>query len=362
MPSRGQVLCVAGEASGDAILAPVVDVIRGLGCDAIGVGGDASAARGLGLLGHAREVAGHGIVEAVHTLPAVWRAWRALSGALPGARAVVLVDFPEVNLRLLRRAAGLGVPVVYLAPPQAWAWRAWRARELAAARRVGCLLPFEAAWYRARGVAAECVGHPLAARAVLPAAAGSAIALLPGSRAAAVRRLLPIQLAAAARLARRVADLTVHVGVAATVDRGEVEAAFAAAGLRGAVHAGADAALAAATVALAGAGTATLHAALAGRPVVTMAALHPVSAAVARRLVRVEHVGLPNLVLGRRVFPEVVLDGCTADAVAAAAEPLLRAPEGYAGALAALRRRVTVPDGAARVARWVAEAVSEGRG
>lgn len=357
MPSRGQVLCVAGEASGDAILAPVVEVIRGLGCDAIGVGGDAAAARGLEVLAHARDVAGHGIVEAVHTLPAVWRAWRAISARLPAARAVVLVDFPEVNLRLLRRAAGLGVPVVYLAPPQAWAWRAWRARELAAARWVGCLLPFEAAWYRARGVAAVCVGHPLAARGALPVAAGPGVALLPGSRIAAVRRLLPIQLAAAARLAARVAGLTVHVGVAATVDRGEVAAAFAAVGLRGAVHAGADAALARATVAIAGAGTATLHAALAGRPVVTMAALHPVSAAVARRWVRVEHVGLPNLVLGRRVFPEVVLDDCTPAAVAAAVEPLLRAPGSLDGALAELRRRVTVPDGAARVAGWVAEAV-----
>lgn len=351
-------LCVAGEASGDAILAPVVDAIRSLGCDAIGIGGDASAARGLHLLGHARDVAGHGIVEAIGTLPALGRAWVRLNRVLPRAKALVLVDFPELNLRLLRRAHRRGIPAIYLAPPQAWAWRSHRAASLAMARRVGCLLPFEAEWYRSRGIAAECIGHPLAERPPLPPADGMGLALLPGSRGPTVRRLLPIQFAAAARLVRRFPGLTVHVGVAETIDRAFVERAFAAADLPGALHTGADAALAASTVALAGAGTATLHAVLAGRPVVTMAALHPLSAAIARRLVQVDHAALPNLVLGRRAFAECVLGACDPAALADALDGMLRAPDRWQPAIAEVRARVSRPDGMARVAGWVKEMVA----
>lgn len=358
LSARPIVLCVAGEASGDALLAPVVDAIRALGCDAIGVGGDASAARGLHLLGHARDVAGHGIVEAIGTLPALGQAWIALNRWLPRAKALVLVDFPELNLRLLRRAHRRGIPAIYLAPPQAWAWRPHRAASLARARRVACLLPFEAEWYRAHGIAAECVGHPLAERAPLPSADGMGLALLPGSRDPTVRRLFPMQLATAARLVRRFAGLSVHVGVAETIDRAFVERAFAAASLPGAVHTSADAALAASTVALAGAGTATLHAVLTGRPVVTMAALHPLSAVIARRLVKVEHVALPNLVLGRRAFAECVLGACHPAPLADALDGMLRAPERWQPAIAEVRARVRRPDGMARVAGWVREVVA----
>ncbi len=348
-----RVLCVAGEASGDALLAPVVATIVARGARAVGVGGDRSAEAGLELVAHARDVAGHGLVEAVHTVPAVWRAWRRLRALLAEVDGLVLVDFPEVNGRLLGRATRRGLPAIWLAPPQAWAWRPWRARSVARARHVGCLLPFEAEWYRARGVDAACIGHPLAARDPLPMPGGMGLALLPGSRAPTVARLLPMQLEAAAHLRRRFPALTVHLGVAPTLDAAPLAAALRASGLPGAVHRGADAALAASTVALAGAGTATLHAALAGRPVVTMAALHPISAAVARRLVRVEHAGLPNLVLGRRAFPERVLDDCRAESLADALAPLLADPGGWAAPLAELRARVHRPEGAAVIEGWV---------
>lgn len=339
------VLCVAGEASGDRLLAPAVAHLRARGARAVGLGGDACAAAGLELLAHARDVAGHGLVEALHTAPAVLAAWRALAARLPAARALLLVDFPELNLRLLRRAHAVGVPALYLAPPQAWAWRAHRTRALALARWVGCPLPFEAEWYARRGVAAECIGHPLADRPAPPRPAAPALALLPGSRAPTVARLLPLQLRAAARLRRRWPALTVHIGVAPTIERAPLGAALAASGLPGALHADADPALAASTVALAGAGTATLHAALAGRPVLAMARLHPLTWAVARRLVRVDHVALPNLVLGRRAFPERVQGDCDPAALADGLAPLLDAPERWDVDLAEVRRRVHRADG-----------------
>lgn len=353
MPGRGVtrvVLCVAGEASGDALLAPAVARLATTGFAPAGVGGDRAVAAGLHALGHARDLAAHGLVEAAGTLPAWLRARRALLAALPAARAAVLVDFPELNLRLLRRATRAGVPVAWLAPPQAWAWRAHRAAQLRAAAWVGCLLGFEAEWYRARGVPAEWVGHPLAARPPLPAPATPGLALLPGSRDSAVRALLPVMLAAAARLRAAAPGLALTLAVAPTVDRLFVRRAVEAADLPVALFDDAPAALAGASVALAGAGTATLEAALAGRPPVALARLHRLSAAVARRLVQIPHVALPNLVLGRRAFPERILDDCTAPAVAAAAAALLAEPAACAADLAELRARCHRPDGAEQFA------------
>ena len=309
-------------------------VLPGLG-RSVGIGGDAAAAAGLELVGHARELAAHGLGEAVGTIPAWWRAYRRAMAVLPQVDAALLVDFPEMNLRLLRHARLSGRPVYYLAPPQAWAWRPWRASALREADGVGCLLPFAADWYAARGVPAEWVGHPLAERPAPPRAEHAALALLPGSRDPTVHRLLPIMLAAVARL-----GCPAHLAVAPTVDRMRLRRAVAASDLPVRLHDRSEDALAAATVALAGAGTATLEAALAGRPVVTLARMSAGTAAVARRLVHTPHFGLPNLVLDRRAFPERIQGGCDAVGVAADAAPMLAAPGRWDEALGALRARM----------------------
>ncbi len=338
------VLCVAGEASGDACLAPIVARL-----DApFGVGGDASAQAGLEVIGSARDLAAHGLTEALATLPEWRRTWLRVCRRLPDARAALLVDFPEMNTRLLRRARAHGVPVAYLAPPQAWAWRPWRAQALRDASWVGCLLPFAADWYAARGVPAEWVGHPCAERVPPPHAPRAALALLPGSRDPSVRRLLPIMLAAVARL-----RCPAHLAVAPTIDRAFLERATTACGLDVRLHDDAADALAASTVALAGAGTATLEATLAGRPTVTLVRLSGTTAGLLRRVVRTPHVALPNLVLGRRAFPELVQEACTAETVAAAAGALLGAPP--TEAIDELRARMDRPGYADRVtARVVA--------
>ncbi len=192
------------------------------------------------------------------------------------------------------------------------------------------------------------VGHPLAETRPPPPASAPALALLPGSRDPAVRRLLPVMLAAAARL-----GCPVHVAVAPTVDRAFVQRAVTAADLPCAIHETAGEALAAATVALAGAGTATLEAALAGRPVVVLGGASPLTGAVLGRALTVEHVALPNLLLGRRAFPERVLDECRAELVARDADAMLSAPERWAGALADVRGRLEGEGFAERVGRAV---------
>jgi len=350
-----RMLLVAGEASGDALLAPVVAGLRSRGHTVVGVGGDRCAAAGLTLVGHARDLAAHGLVEAAGTLPAAVRVYRRLRTALASVDAALLVDFPEVNSRLLAAAR---VPVGWLAPPQAWAWRPWRVRRVAQAAWVGCLFPFEVEWLHARGVAAEWVGHPLADEAPPPMPARPALALLPGSREGTVARLLPIMLAALALLRRSRPDLAAVLAVAPTVDRARLHRHVVASGLPVTLVEGAAEALACSTVALAGAGTATLEAALALRPCVVLARLHPTTAAVARRLVRVPAVGLPNLVLGRAVLPECIQEACTPEAVARAAAGLLANPP--MEALLALRTACRRPGLAARLVDRV-EALAQGQ-
>ena len=103
-----------------------------------------------------------GTTEALGGLAPTLRAYRQLSSELKSVDAVLLCDYPEVNLRLAKKAYQLNIPVVYLAPPQAWAWRPWRSTALRKAHYVGCLFPFSTHWYRARGVTARWLGHPLA--------------------------------------------------------------------------------------------------------------------------------------------------------------------------------------------------------
>ncbi|MCA9545803.1 MAG: hypothetical protein KC613_15470, partial [Myxococcales bacterium] len=244
---------------------------------------------------------------------------------------------------LLRGAGGL---TAWLAPPQAWAWRPWRADAVRQTDWVGCVLPHAAAWYRRQRVPADFVGHPLASAPPLPPGRPEVVALLPGSRPGTAARLLPLMLEAAARLRREVPSLEVvwgrSPGLAPDLPDGWPAWARVADGAR--------AALRQAGSAWVGAGTATLDAVLAGRPCVVVARLDPAAEWLAKRLVRVPAVGLPNLVLGRRAFPECVLQDCTPAAIAAAALGLLHAPETWAPSVEAVRARLRRSDWGGEVA------------
>lgn len=344
------VLCVAGEASGDALLAPVVACLRAAGIRCVGTGGDACQAAGLELTAHVRRFTAHGLIEALPALPEVVRAYRGVCARLADARAVLLVDAPELNLRVLRRAAGGPRPVLWLAPPQIWAWRAGRARAIGLADALLCTLPFERDAYRRLGLPAEFVGHPLAETTFAPPPIESrGLAILPGSRSATARRLRRPMLSAAASLHAAGAIDAAHLGHAATLAPVTASESGAAGACPIVVHEGARAALNAATVALAAFGTVTLEAALAGRPLVTAGRLHPLTAAVAARLVRVPHLALPNLVLGARHVPERWQSGATAEGLAAAVRAAL-APDSEAAlaradALARLLRAALRVDG-----------------
>jgi lipid-A-disaccharide synthase len=281
-----------------------------------------------------------GTSEALGRIPGLYRAYREMVSRLRDdrPRALVLIDFPEFNLRLARQARRAGVPVVYFVPPQLWAWRQGRVRQMA--RRVSQVLavfPFETALYERHRVPVEFVGHPLLdvlpldltrdeARRRLQADPGhSLIGLLPGSRREEIERLLPPMLDAARRLAAADGRRRFVLGLAPTVHREQVQAYLRAAGgppvelVGGHTHE----LMVAADVLLIASGTATLEAALLGTPMVLCYRVSRITELIARLLTRVEWIGLPNLVSGRVVVPELIQEAVTGERLAAEASRLL---------------------------------------
>jgi lipid-A-disaccharide synthase len=338
------------------------------------------AAEGVDLLVRADRLAVVGGTEALGRLAALWRAYRVLRERLRARRprAVVLIDFPEFNLRLARAARWTRVPVVYFVAPQLWAWRRHRVRTMARdVARVLAIFPFEMALYQEAGVPVEFVGHPILdvlptlrrdeARTGLAGPGELLVGLLPGSRAAEVRRHLPVLLGAAARLRGRHPGLRLALPVAPTLAREPIRAAVRAAGLPVAVLRGeSHRVMAAADLVLVASGTATLETACYGAPMVILYRLSWLSHAVARLLVRgVTHIGLPNIVAGREIVPELIQGEATAEMVAAAARRLLDDPAARAAQRAALlevRGRLGPPGAGARAARAVLRECEAARG
>jgi lipid-A-disaccharide synthase len=329
---------------------------------------------GVDLLFDAGRIAVTGIVEVAGALGPILKAWRSARSHLRNATPdlVLLVDYPDFNLRFARLARRAGVPVAYFVSPQVWAWRRYRVRRIARdVDRMLVLFPFETAFYRDAGVRVEFVGHPLVdlvhpegERSDLAASLGldpsvPVLGLLPGSRRSEVRRLLPVMLEAATILGVRFPGLQCVLPVASTLDREVLEGLIASSPapvtpVQGSFYRG----LGACTAALVSSGTATLETALLGVPLVVTYRLSPWTYHLARRLSGLENVGLPNLVLGRRAVPECIQDECRGDRLAEAVAPFLRDTEERREAVAALSEvRERLGDGGAfrRAAAAVAD-------
>jgi len=369
----------AGEASGDLHGGTLCRALRDLDPTVrlVGMGGAHMAAAGMDTVVDPTRHAAVGTSEALGRVPALYRAYRALVARLRAERprALVVIDFPEFNLRLARQARRAGVPVVYFIAPQLWAWRPWRIRSMARrVNRVLAVFPFEPALYEAAHVPVEFVGHPLLdvlpldltrddARRRLGADPGHALlGLLPGSRREEVDRLLPPMLDAARRLAATDGRRRFVLGLAPTVSTEHVEAHLRA-------HAaGAPAVevvtgrtyevMAAADALLIASGTATLEAALLGTPMVLCYRVSRLTELTARLLARVRWIGLPNLVTGREVVPEIIQDQVTGARLAEDAARLLDDPVAATAQRAAfkdLRARLGEPGVGRRAARAVLE-------
>ena len=333
-------MLVAGEPSGDAHAAALANALRerapGTQFDLFGSTGQQMRAAGVESIICADELAIMGIVEVGRVLPKFWRAFQSLKRAAVERRpdAVILVDWPEFNLRLARALHREGLRVIYYISPQLWAWRSYRVRSVR--RDVDLLLsilPFEPDWYAARGFErVEFVGHPLTGkvepryeRAEFCArheldAARHIIALLPGSRHKEMERILPPMLDAAAELSVSHPDLQFVLALAATRPRAEADAIIAQHGkvlphLTIVQHETREA-LAAADAAAIASGTATLEAALMGTPFVIVYKESFINWHTLGRLIHAEHFGLVNLIAGERVVTELMQTDLTGDKLA----------------------------------------------
>ena len=376
------IMLSAGEASGDLHGATMCRALRALdpGLRLIGMGGPRMAAAGVEILVDPTAHAAVGTSEAIGRVPGLYRAYRILVRRLREARpkAMVLIDFPEFNLRLARQARRAGIPVVYFIPPQLWAWRRGRIRQMARrVTRVLAAFPFEESLYEEAGVSVEFVGHPLldvvpsdldrmkARQRLGVGERQTLVGLLPGSRRQEVGRLLPPMLDAAARLSRTDGRRCFVLGLAASVERGLVSVPLRRASEAGGppvevVEGLTHEVMAASDALLIASGTATLEAALLGTPMVVCYRVSRLSEVVARLLARSAWISLPNIVAGRGAVPEILQDKVTGARLASEAERLLVnsvAATAQRAAFKEVRSRLGQPGVGERAARAVLKIV-----
>ncbi len=331
---------VAGEASGDLYGARVARILGEKGIGTYGIGGVEMERAGVELLYRCEDLAVVGISEAVGK---IWEARRAVRTLLVAASQrrtslAILIDFPDFNLYLAKFLRERGIPILYYVSPQVWAWRRGRVRKIARrVDRMAVILPFEEELYRREGLEAEFVGHPLLdildqgisreeARGRLDYPHDvPVVALLPGSRKKEVRRLLPPMLGACEILKGTFPSLRFPLLLASTLQEGEVEPF-----LRGRPHLGVkvirgrvEEVMRAADAMIVASGTATLQGALLGTPMVIVYRVSLLSALVAYLLMKVRYIGLPNLILGREVVPELLQLRVTPERIAREVASLL---------------------------------------
>ncbi len=361
---------VAGEASGDLHAAEVVRELKALdpSLQTFGIGGDLLEAEGMRVLHHAREMGITGLFNVIRHLGMFRRVFDELVALMATERpdAVLLVDYPDFNLRVARRCHAMGLKVIYYISPQVWAWRRGRIREIArVVDRMIVIFPFEEDLYRRANVPVTYVGHPLidelkgVERTREQPSMPLAIALLPGSRRSEIESLLPAMLQAVKVLGEE-RGVDAFVIQAPTIAAAELLELMRTTGhyVRIVPH-DRGAAVASADIALSSSGTATLECAVIGTPVIVMYRLSPATYWVARRLVRLPYFSLVNIVAGKRVVPELVQQEVNAERIVREVKTMAD-PHTHAGIRAELAEvRVRLGEGGAsqRAARAIMDAV-----
>jgi lipid-A-disaccharide synthase len=349
MPSSPNIFLSAGEASGEAYGALLLTELKTRLAEIehearfVGMGGERMEALGLERVVRSEDVAVMGITEVIRHLPRIYGEFRKLKAAVRVHRpdVAVLIDFPDIHLKLAEEFKRLGIPVIFFVSPQLWAWKKGRIRKVQKfVDRMLVIFPFEEPFYRERGVDAKYVGHPLAdmerpsisreefatGNGLNPAKMW--IGLLPGSRAKEIRLNLPEMLRAARRLWGRHPEVEFVLPMAATLGMEQVKEVSEllnqhGAGLPIEMVRDARAALLHSRGSVVASGTATVEAALIGNPFVVVYRVSAVTYAIAKRVVTVPHVAMVNLVAERRLVPELIQDDFQAELIVQELEPLL---------------------------------------
>lgn len=338
-----RVMIITGEASGDMHGANLIRAMQeeAPGLLVCGMGGPELIACGMEVLYDAARLSVVGLIEVFSHLVDIRAAMAVLEARLASERPdlLILIDLPDFNLMMAKRAKKLGVPVFYYISPQVWAWRSGRVKKIKRlVDRMAVILPFEQEFYRQRGMEVDFVGHPLLDtvktttsrrefldRLGIKPGFRPVIGILPGSRVGEVRTMLPIFLAAARLLAAEVGPLVCLLPVAAALD----DEFLAASGLAGCdleVHAIREDRydlMAACDAVMAASGTVTLELAILGVPMVVAYRVSRLSHFLGRWLIKVKYASLVNLVAGEKIVPELMQHEATPEKVNRALRPLL---------------------------------------
>lgn len=341
-----QILVSAGESSGDHYAAGVVTHLSQLmpGAEFFGCTGAEMRAAGVRTVVDSASLSVLGLVEVLHHIPRIYGEFRKLVREAKAVQpaAAILTDSPDFHLRLAAKLHKMGIPVFYLVAPQAWAWRAGRARTLQRnARELHCIFPFEEKFFRDRGVNAHYIGHPLAGT-VRPTLDRESffrkydipmdrplVTLCPGSRRGETgRHLIPLRDAVERISAQRPASFVLAVPAGARERYGERFYEPLSGARTGAepvliVEGETRDAMAHADITLAASGTVTMEGALLGSPLVSFYRVTPLTWYIGRPLVNVPFYTMVNLVAGRSVIPELIQDDMTGERIAAEALRLL---------------------------------------
>lgn len=378
-------MIVAGEPSGDLHASHVAHRLKALCPDIelFGMGGDWMKKASVSLDLHIQDSAVMGFADVITVLPMFLRKQAYLKRRIREERpdALLLVDFAEFNMPLAKFAQKHGVPVVYYIPPKAWAWRAGRARKLAKwADVVAAIFPFEAEFYRNAGANAEFVGHPLVDFAQTPLSMQAArehlnlcemedientpvIGLMPGSRRSEIRHILPVMLSAASKIAEVYPNAQWVLPLAPGISHELIAKCQQDLKLSGAhippikiVEDETYPVMRASTLLLVTSGTATLEAACIGTPMIIVFRTASFNWHIVKALTPLERSGLPNLIAGRDIVPELLQTELTPSTLTELSLDFLQNPQKQASQREALRE-VHAQLGAAGAAERTAELV-----
>lgn len=377
-------MLVAGEASGDKHGAHLVEALRALRpstrFDFFGAGGDEMRAVGVKTLVDSRDVAIMGVLEVALAIQKFLGAFRLLREAARKQKpdAVVLIDWPEFNLRLAGKLKQDGHRVIYYISPQVWAWRSYRVKQIRRdVDQMLVILPFEKEWYAQRNVQVEYVGHPLLdsvqvtdslkdfrARYVFDQAK-PLIALLPGSRRKELSYILPPLVETARKLHTQRPEIQFVLPLANALSRIEADRIIAQAGgaqnLR-LVENETYNALAASDLAVVASGTATLETAIIGTPLIVVYKASKLNWHLFTPFINVPFVGMPNLIAGREIAPELLQYDLNADQLSQQILSFIDAPSQLSKArasLAEVRKKLGEANASERAARQIFRVIAE---
>lgn len=374
-----KVLISAGEASGDLHAAALTRAIlqRDPTVQVFGMGGDALAAAGGEVVFNYKDYSVMGFVEVLQSLPRLFGLKKAFRRLMEERKpdVFVTVDYPDFNMRVAKEAKALGIPVFSYIPPSAWAWRRGRAKDVARlATKVACIYPFAAQVYQGAGANVEFVGNPLVdiVQPTLSPQEGEAfigkrpghpvVLLLPGSRVKEITGVLPVMLQALPKIREKRPEVDFVLQKAPSIERELLRSILASSAVPVKVVEGRGYdVMAASDAALATSGTVTLEAALCGLPSVICYAASPLSMWIAKRMVYVKYIGLPNILAGREILPELIQEKMTPDHMAASILHFLE-PEAASAVREEMRQAVAKlgqPGAVDRTAELILETAKE---